>query len=102
MRKQTGRHSSSTASSGTRGRLLALASASVLSLSVLGGAWGNPSSPFGGASSFESTAPKAGSISDGDNGVVAERGSVTYSYPIQVPPGRGGAVPSLGLSYSSA
>ncbi len=34
--------------------------------------------------------------------MVEERGAVTYSYPIEVPPGRNGVAPSLALSYSSS
>jgi Salmonella virulence plasmid 65kDa B protein len=44
--------------------------------------------------------PKAQDIPDGDVSVATQTGSLSYSYPIKVPPGRG-MEPSLSLSYSS-
>jgi hypothetical protein len=47
--------------------------------------------------SAEDLAPSAGSSDVSD---VA--GSFSYSYPIQVPPGRGGLAPQVSLNYSSS
>ena len=50
-----------------------------------------PTGPFAGASS-EFTAPpgEAVDFNVGDWGVSQERGAATYTYPIEVPPGRNG------------
>ena len=57
---------------------------------------------------FESAAPVVGSdppkardIRDGDASIATKTGALQYSYPISVPPGRGGMAPSLALAYSS-
>lgn len=41
------------------------------------------------------------SISGGSGSVNSSMGAYGYSYPIQVPPGRGGLAPQLALNYSS-
>jgi RHS repeat-associated protein len=46
-------------------------------------------------------APKAKDVQDGDVSVATQTGALQYSYPLRVPAGRGGAAPSLSLSYSS-
>lgn len=45
--------------------------------------------------------PKAETRRDGDSSVSTQTGTLQYSYPITVPPGRLGNQPSLALSYSS-
>ena len=45
--------------------------------------------------------PEAEPIKTGDSNVSTQTGAFEYSYPIVVPPGRGGATPSLALRYSS-
>lgn len=45
--------------------------------------------------------PKATDLRDGDASVATQTGALTYTYPIQVPPGRLGTEPKLALSYSS-
>lgn len=45
--------------------------------------------------------PKAAERRTGDTSVSTQNGSLSYSYPISVPPGRGGMAPSLALTYSS-
>jgi hypothetical protein len=45
--------------------------------------------------------PKARDVAAGDASVSTQNGTLSYSYPIVVPPGRGGAAPQLALSYSS-
>ena len=46
-------------------------------------------------------APAARDVAAGDASVSTQNGTLSYSYPIVVPPGRGGAAPQLALSYSS-
>jgi hypothetical protein len=46
-------------------------------------------------------APKTRSIGAGDATVATQTGALEYGYPLNLPPGRGGATPSLGLHYSS-
>jgi|GEM_PF-6158104 len=45
--------------------------------------------------------PKGVKVETGDAKVSPQTGALQYGYPIVVPPGRGGAVPSLSLAYSS-
>jgi RHS repeat-associated protein len=45
--------------------------------------------------------PKRTEIKSGDASVSTQTGNLTYSYPIDVPPGRQGAAPKLALTYSS-
>lgn len=61
-----------------------------------------PVDPFAGASpSFNTPAPEPTRHNVGEWGVAEQRGAVTYTYPITVPPGRNGMAPSLVLRYSS-
>ena len=45
--------------------------------------------------------PKAAELKTGDTSVATQTGQLSYGYPIQVPPGRGGMVPHVSLNYSS-
>src|SRR5688572_32191579 len=85
----------------TRGhaaRLLALFLAFTLVAPALGepGDISQIAAPVLGASP-----PKAQDIADGDASVSTQTGALNYSFPIRVPPGRNGMVPSLSLDYSS-
>ncbi len=63
---------------------------------------GGPKDPFVGTSpSFKTVAPEPTKFNVGDWGVAEQRGAATYSYSIDVPPGRKGMEPSLILRYSS-
>ncbi|HPH66850.1 MAG TPA: SpvB/TcaC N-terminal domain-containing protein, partial [Kofleriaceae bacterium] len=46
-------------------------------------------------------APKGSAISGAEASVATQTGSLQYAYPIAMPPGRNGMVPSLALTYSS-
>src|SRR5262245_35394323 len=54
-----------------------------------------------GAPTTDTTPAKAADIQDGDASVSTQTGALQYSYPIRVPPGRGGMQPHLALAYSS-
>src|SRR5689334_21865995 len=86
---------------GLRGRLFALVGSAAATFATLGGAWAESSDPFSGSRNFDTAAPQATAPIDGDQGVVEQRGAVTYAYPIALPPGRGGAAPAISLGYSS-
>jgi len=45
--------------------------------------------------------PKAAELRVGDVSVSTQTGALSFSFAIQVPPGRAGMAPSVGLSYSS-
>ena len=45
--------------------------------------------------------PKAAELRSGEASVATSTGALQYSFPISVPPGRGGMVPHLSLGYSS-
>ena len=45
--------------------------------------------------------PKAAELRAGEAAVSTQTGAMQYSYPISLPPGRGGMVPSVSLNYSS-
>lgn len=61
-----------------------------------------PSDPFTGASpSFDAAPEEPENYNVGDWGVAERRGAATYTFPIDVPPGRNGMAPSLALRYSS-
>ena len=64
--------------------------------------WAAPSSVFDSADPISSDSiPTAESIGISDSNVSTQTGAFEYSYPISVPPGRGGATPNLTLRYSS-
>ena len=46
-------------------------------------------------------APKGSALTGAEASVASQTGGLQYGYPIAMPPGRGGMVPSLALSYSS-
>ncbi len=48
-----------------------------------------------------SDAPKGSALTGAEASVSSQTGGLQYAYPIAMPPGRGGMVPSLALSYSS-
>jgi RHS repeat-associated protein len=63
---------------------------------------GEPGDIFTVAAPVSSSAgPTATPIADGDSSVSTQTGAFTYSYPLALPPGRGGAKPALALSYTS-
>lgn len=84
----------------TRGLAALLAVTSVLQLRVASSA---PADIFSiPAPVIGADAPKSADIKSGDATVSTQTGALSWSYPIAVPPGRGGAAPSgLALSYSS-
>ena len=58
--------------------------------------------PFGGASAaFDAPPDEQVAVELGDWGVAEQRGAVTYTYGITMPPGRNGLEPELALRYSS-
>ncbi len=62
------------------------------------------SAASGGIYTASSTGGASGSgtgTAGGEGGVNSIMGAFAYSYPLQVPPGRGGLAPSLALNYSS-
>jgi len=73
----------------------------IATMLVTTGALGSPVDPYAGSANINTTAPRPAVLNDGDYGVDEERGAVTYSFPIKVPPGRNGAAPALALNYSS-
>lgn len=73
-----------------------------LVLASPGSAWGQVQDPFTGATPSFNAAPEKGTnYNSGDWGVSDQNGAVSYSVPIDVPPGRNGMAPSLSLRYSS-
>lgn len=61
-----------------------------------------PTDPFNGATpTVDQRASEPERYQTGDWGVSDQRGAATYTYPIQLPPGRKGMVPTLHLRYSS-
>ena len=72
-------------------------------VTVLGGrSMGSPSDVFSSpAPVVGSDPPKAAELRTGDASVSTQTGQLSYAYPIQVPPGRGGMVPHIALNYSS-
>jgi hypothetical protein len=81
------------------GKLLAVASAGLLAVSpALSAPADITESP---APMMGSDPPKAEALREGDASVSTQTGALQYSYPIAVPPGRGGMEPKLALSYSS-
>src|SRR5689334_16351092 len=64
-------------------------------------AFGAPGDPFSSALPGRDTTPPEGVSSAAASADVGPQGSVSYSYPIVVPPGRNGMAPKLALNYSS-
>ncbi len=62
-----------------------------------------PTNPFAdGAPSFSTAGVERQSYNSGDWGVAEQRGSATYTFSFDLPPGRNGMAPALALRYSSA
>ncbi len=62
-----------------------------------------PADPFTGeAPAFDAAAPEKTTYNLGDWGVSEQRAASTYTYPIDVPPGRNSMAPALALRYSSS
>ncbi len=73
-----------------------------LILVIPGSAFGQVLDPFTGATPSFDVAPDQGTnYNTGDWGISDQNGAVTYSVPIDLPPGRNGMAPSLNLRYSS-
>jgi RHS repeat-associated protein len=81
--------------------LLVVSAATLATLTLLTTAYGSATDPFAGLPNVKTTAPKGATVNDGDFGIDEQRGAATYSFPIEVPPGRNGLAPQLALSYSS-
>src|SRR5262249_48195598 len=62
----------------------------------------DPSDPFGSLPNDETRAPDPVAGSGSAQLEPGPDGSVSYTVPIDVPPGRAGLAPSLALSYSSS
>jgi hypothetical protein len=76
-----------------------LALAAILPLRIASSA---PADSFASAAPvITAEPPKAADVKAGDLTVSTQTGSVAWSYPIAVPPGRNGVAPTIALSYSS-
>ncbi|HEY5952631.1 MAG TPA: SpvB/TcaC N-terminal domain-containing protein, partial [Kofleriaceae bacterium] len=64
-------------------------------------AFAAPHDPFSNALPSADTKPPEGLVLGGDPSVASGQGAATYSFPIDLPPGRAGIQPHLALSYSS-
>ncbi len=65
-------------------------------------AFGAADDPFAVALPGRDTQAPEGLSFAGEGSVSEQQGSASFSYPIEVPPGRNGMAPSLALSYSSS
>ena len=86
---------------GRRKLWFVLAAAFFLMLSIAS-AGAESGDPFHGASdAFAALPEEKTDFNAGDWGVADQRGAATYTFPIELPPGRRNMAPSLALRYSS-